>query len=277
MRTAVGIDIGGSSVKAALVLNGQVAATSTSDTYQSPTPARVHSAIQSALASLPLPANSATLPLGLCIPGLLTPDRTRIERSVNLPALQGIPIADLLDRPPTFLISDAVAAAADLQLGLSLPGRLFALALGTGVGAAVLDDAIPLRISGDGPGHFGQLDVSGGDPDAPLGPDGGRGSLEAYCGASHWPQSISPADCATQLRALAQALRIAHAIYRPQHIAILGGTALRIAPLRASLLHLVSTHLTGIARPVWQLHWASHAHHSAAGVARLAARAAITA
>ncbi|MBV9490447.1 MAG: MFS transporter, partial [Verrucomicrobia bacterium] len=55
------------------------------------------------------------------------------------------------------------------------------LALGTGVGAAVLDDGVPLRVDGDSPGHLGQIDVSL-DDRAPIGPDGGAGSLEGYLG-----------------------------------------------------------------------------------------------
>ncbi len=270
MNLAIGIDIGGSSVKAALLRDGLIASTGTSDRYEHPSASTVSAAVQQAIAQLHGPA---TCPIGLCLPGLLTADRKSIERSINLPALQGVPLHSLLGVPPTVVTSDAVAAAADLQLGRGLGGRLFALALGTGVGAAVLDDGLPLRISGDGPGHFGQLDVSGGDPAAPVGPDGGRGSLEAYCGAAAWPTLINESSCAMQLRALAQAIRIAHAIYRPAHVAILGGTALRTAVLKEALRAAVTTSLTSMARPGCTLNWAEHAHHSAAGAARLALRA----
>jgi len=40
-----------------------------------------------------------------------------------------------------------------------------------------------LHVSGESPGHFGQLDVSL-DGEAPVGPDGGAGSLEAYIGTA---------------------------------------------------------------------------------------------
>ena len=50
---------------------------------------------------------------------------------------------------------------------------------GTGVGASVVDgNGQFLHVSGETPGHFGQLDVSL-ETNAPIGPDGGKGSLEA--------------------------------------------------------------------------------------------------
>jgi hypothetical protein len=52
------------------------------------------------------------------------------------------------------------------------------------VGASVLDEGGKfLHVSGESPGHFGQLDVSL-ETDPPIGPDGGAGSLEAYIGTA---------------------------------------------------------------------------------------------
>src|SRR5207247_7611118 len=78
--------------------------------------------------------------------------------------------------------TDAVANAYDIYTTRQLRGRLLALALGTGVGAAVIDEGgVPLYVDGESPGHIGQVDCS--IEGAPvIGPDGGAGSLEGYIG-----------------------------------------------------------------------------------------------
>jgi predicted NBD/HSP70 family sugar kinase len=75
------------------------------------------------------------------------------------------------------------------------------------------------------------------------------------------------------LRALARAIRIAHAIYRPQHVVLAGGIGIRMAHLAEPLHALVSTHLSSIARPNWTLTCGDSDFHAARGAARLAANA----
>ena len=111
-----------------------------------------------------------------------------IVRCVNIPGLEGTDPTALVRRSlggipaPITRWTDAYAAGADARLTEGLEGRLLAISLGTGVGAAVIDDGCrQLVLHGQSSGHLGQMDVSLGE-DAPLGPDGGRGSLEAYIG-----------------------------------------------------------------------------------------------
>ena len=126
------------------------------------------------------------------------------------------------------------------------------LAIGAGVGAAVIDDATPLSVDGDSPGHFGQMDVSvEGEP--VVGPDGGAGGLEGYLSAGAlaarygaaegaWVATIKPSD--PPMRALVKAVRIAHAIYRPHHVCLTGGIGNRLAHLLPGLRRAVENELT---------------------------------
>src|SRR4029079_5842506 len=126
------------------------------------------------------------------------------------------------------ICSDSTANAYDLFAIHKLNGRLLSLALGTGIGSAVLDNGVPLMVHGESPGHIGQVDCSiEGDP--VIGPDGGAGSLEGYFGSPALVKRYGPDMAATlgrlgphdpPLEALARAIRICHAMYCPDHVAL---------------------------------------------------------
>ncbi|MCC6677537.1 MAG: ROK family protein [Phycisphaerales bacterium] len=281
--TALGIDIGGSSVKTALLRGEAVIATGQSPRYSGPDARAIAAAIA---AAIPSEARLSFPPpdVGVCAPGLYDPARRCITTSVNLPGLVGVDLRDLISqalaRPVTGLSvrTDAHAAAVDYWTLHPGPDRVLALSLGTGVGACVLDDGRPVRLTGPSSGHLGQMDVSVEGEPVPLGPDGGRGSLEGYIGlpaliARYGPDlrgAFAEPAPAAPLRALARAIRITHAVYRPQRTVLLGGVGLLLAPSLEVLRALVSKELTSLARPGWELACGDHAHHAAAGAARLA-------
>lgn len=284
---SLGIDIGGSAVKFALLDGEQLDWSAASDRYHRPDEAELRRVLAAALSGLP--AHARPLAIGICAPGLYDPAAGTITRSVNMPALVGVPLADLiLDALPassrgsaalTCVTSDAHAAGHDFARVHQMRQRLLAISLGTGVGAIVLDDGVPLRVTGAGSGHFGQLDVSvtGIDP-IPVGPDGGRGSLEGYIGAPalrarhgdplRWLQSLRGDE--PELHALARAIRIGHAIYRPSVVALLGGLGIRLAPHLRAIDRLVRDGLTSLAIADWRLAAGDSDHHAARGVADLA-------
>lgn len=287
---AVGIDIGGTSIKVAVMDDRREVWVGGSKTYARPDAGEVRAALADALDGSPLGSVVDPVPIGLCVPGILDVSGARVVRSANMPGLVGEDLQALLASamPATLrrcgalcVCSDAHAAAADFARLHGLRGRLLGVSLGTGVGAAVLDDGELLRVSGGSSGHFGQLDVSvpGIDP-IPVGPDGGRGGLEAYIGlpalrarhgdAAAWLASLVGAE--PELHALARALRIAHAIYRPDHIALLGGLGIRLAAVAESIRALVADRLTSVARDGWTLRCGSSDHHAARGAAWLAER-----
>jgi len=297
MSCTLGIDIGGTSIKAAMLENGIVHWESRSRSYSKPDRLELIAALHDLIAAAPTIARTPTT-IGLCAPGLLATDGQSIALAVNVPGLIGLRFDDLLRAAsirqhhpdasissPFRIVTDSFAAAFDYYHLHRIAGRLLAISIGTGVGACVLDDGKPLIVTGAGPGHLGQVDVSGIQPcdeSVPVGPDGGRGSLEAYIGLAalrvRYGEDIDAA--LTRLNpaeppclALVQALRIAHALYRPHSIVLLGGIGIRLAGILPELRAATASQLTSLARDGWSLHCGETDFHAARGAARLAAEA----
>jgi predicted NBD/HSP70 family sugar kinase len=223
--------------------------------------------------------------VGICVPGLMDPQRRAVSLSVNVPGLVDWPLDDLLRQgigpslPAAVILPDSGAAAYDIYTSRHLTGRLLVLVLGTGVGAAVMDPGGLLRVDGDSPGHLGQVDVSlEGQPI--IGPDGGAGSLEGYIGAAALRNrygenfaAVLPTlnISAPPLRALARIIRISHALYRPHDICLAGGIGNALRPHLPLIRELIDTDLTRIARQGWTLTCGDHDHHAALGIAKFAA------
>ena len=277
---SLGIDVGGTSVKAALfdTQTGEVLGRWNSGPYRRPDRAQLMEAVGEATSPAMAQQPGA---IGLCCPGVVDTATGKITRSVNLPGLEGYPAASLVrgESARIMHVTDAFAAAIDVYCSEGLEGRLLAVSLGTGVGAAVIDPGpVQLLLHGKSSGHFGQMDVSLSE-EAPIGPDGGRGSLEAYIGLpalvarfGQSPEHVSTglSACGEPVRALARALRIAHAIYKPTHIRLLGGVGMMLTACGDRLRGLVDANLTCVAHPGWSLGFAISPHHAACGAARLA-------
>jgi len=276
-QTTLGIDVGGTSVKMAAVREGQILWTAKLS-HNKPSAQDLLAVVRHASEGR---ANGISN-VGLCVPGILDERRERVTFSANVPALHELRLDELAEaatgQPPSMLriVNDTLATAWDISATRKLSGRMLVLALGTGVGACVLDEGVPLRVDGDSPGHVGQIDVSlEGEPI--IAPDGGAGGLEGYIGAAALRQRYGSGAVAARLkigdppiRALVRALRICHALYRPQHIILAGGIGFRLKHLLAEMREPINTHLTRIARADWTLSTADHDHHAAAGAARLA-------
>ena len=288
-RDSLGIDVGGSSVKPALLcvaatvqtpwkLSGKRKARPTTSPPRSNWRRRF---ARRSPVGFP-PAHAAVFVSRAC--GCRQPCRSIVGQSPRAQRLEprrsrsrrSRPIARALE-----VLTDAVANAYDLYAIHNLRGRLLSLALGTGVGAAVIDEGgIPLKVDGESPGHIGQVDCSIAGDDC-LGPDGGAGSLEGYIGTPalikrYGPdmaanlQRLGPNDA--PLKALARAIRICHGIYCPQHVALTGGLGNRMNHLLPVLRTLVDTNLTSIAKKNWSLLCGNDDFHAAKGAAKFAAR-----
>ncbi|MDB5304147.1 MAG: glkA1 [Phycisphaerales bacterium] len=277
-KTSLGIDIGGTAVKLAALCGGEVLWTAR-HAYRTAGPADLVGAVRAALVG----RDEQFAAAGLCVPGLLDERRERVVYAVNVPELNGVSLEELVAsavgrRLPVTVTNDSVAGGYDVYSTQKLGGRLLVLALGTGVGAAVLDDGVPLDVENGSPGHIGHCDVSL-ESEPAIGPDGGAGSLEAYIGASalrarYGPDAMSiasrigPND--PPVRALARAVRICHAIYRPHHVVLAGGLGIRLGHVLAALRGHVDRNLTALARPGWTLGIGTSDFHAASGAARLA-------
>jgi len=284
---SLGIDIGGSFVKAALVDGRATLAESQSGRYRRPSPDELAVAIRAAASATGAMARPFEV-VGLCAPGVLDSDGVTVRASVNVPALVGVRLDALVGRAldsmskAPVVCSDAHAAAFDVWSRTRRLGRLAGISIGTGVGMCVLDSGVPLRVSANSSGHLGQVDVSLDDAgeDVPVGPDGGRGSLEAYIGlpalekryGERAEQAIAAlTESDAPLRALARAVRIVHALYRPDEIVLLGGVGIRLRGVLPALQAMIGDELTSLARPGWTLMTGDSPFHAAVGAAKLAA------
>lgn len=275
---SLGIDIGGTSVKLAL-LEGNRISTNRSTEYSGPSADALIKVITAALPD----RSEAVEAVGLCVPGRLDPSRSHVVQSINLPGIENLPLSELVaravGRPCTPVIaSDAYAAAHDYWASHRPFGRLMAISIGTGVGASVLDEGRPLLVSGETPGHFGQFDVT-------LDSDAAPRTLESYIGANRLQAEYGPGIAGAiagfdkrsdPLRALARAIRIAHAIYRPDTVALLGYIGMQFESCRVELDAVTRFDLTSVAKPDWKLAFGSTPFHAAIGAARLAADRTIT-
>jgi glucokinase len=281
---SLGIDIGGTSVKlAATREGGDVLWTGRSEFYARPSTAELLDAMRAAAGGRTVRADVA----GLCVPGLLDKPRRTITLAVNVPGLVGVPLDELVARAfgagvigRIQIVNDAVAAGFDFVSRHQLHGRTLILAMGTGVGAAVLDDGVPLIVEGESPGHIGQLDVSI-DGDPPIGPDGGAGSLEGYLGmpalrARYGDELGAPFEHMSvsdpPVKALVRAIRICHAMYRPHHVVLLGGSGVRMGRLLPAIREAINDKLTSVARPNWQMLVGDDDFHAARGAATIASQ-----
>ena len=293
----LGIDIGGTSAKASLVnAHGTEVCCARGKRYDRPDRVGLLNAVgevvRKVIANGVGGGRGKFEGVGVCMPGAVDPHTKRVIASANVPGLIGLCAMDIVQGAlegdvqglRVEQVTDAYASGGDYYKSKGLTGRLLAISLGTGVGCAVIDDGcVQLRLHGRSSGHIGQMDVSLRD-DAPIGPDGGRGGLEAYIGLpallKRYGSEGDPREIFTKmkkgdepLRALARAIRIGHAIYRPMHIALLGGVGvgLGVAGLLAYLREEVACGLTNVAVSGWKMECAESDMHAARGAALCAA------
>lgn len=276
--TSLGIDVGGTSVKAAALSDGTITWTARSDPYHRPSFQQLAAAIAQAAAR----AGGAVDRIGLCVPGIPDASRQRIVYAANMPALHEVSLHELIQAsigasaPAPIVVNDANATGFDIYSTRKPTGRLLVIAIGAGVGASVIDDGKPLFVEGDSAGHVGQMDISiEGVP--VVGPDGGAGGLEGYIGASalrtyygsNPAGKIRPGDPA--FAAIVKLIRVCHAFYRPQHIVLAGGLGIRLGHLLSDLRKGIENRLTVLARKDWTIACGDSDFHAASGAARVAA------
>lgn len=166
---AVGIDVGGTSVKGVLLaVDGSILAV-----HRLPTPApdptgeqvaEVVAQVRDAL--LHIRPDGVDLPVGITVPGVVDEESGRVVLAVNL-GWTDLPIRDLLTRRlgTGFVLSHDVraGAVAEARTGAAagIGGVIAFVPIGTGVAAAVLVDGRPL-VCGGWAGEIGQLLITHG-------------------------------------------------------------------------------------------------------------------
>lgn len=175
----VGIDIGGTSVRASVVdARGTML-----DTLRAPTPSTT-AALEHCLDRLvtELRDRWSVAAVGLAIAGFLSPDCSTVRFAPHLPWLEAAVPGEMSARLgiPVFAEHDANSAAvAELHFGAAARGNnTLVLALGTGIGAGMLQDGRLYRGSFGVAPEFGHITVV---PDGRPCDCGKRGCWERYC------------------------------------------------------------------------------------------------
>lgn len=226
---AIGIDIGGQTIRAAVVReSGRIIAASKSATPSNGDPAALREAICRLISQLPPQPHTLAGSVGVAIPGRLAADGRTMSRAVNLPALEGVDVAALLEEAvgrPVALRSDVSMAGLAVWSSLPTPRpmRFVYLSLGTGVGGVAIIDGRLVDSHAGGPAQFGHLIVNTSESALPC-RCGARGCLEAYvCGAALGRQSPATGPEHSPARALAIGLQQLSHLWAPDVITIGGG------------------------------------------------------
>jgi polyphosphate glucokinase len=203
---AVGIDVGGSSIKCALVdLNTGGFA---SERFSTPTPA--HGSTETLLAALEtvlsnLPGDHA---VGLAFPSVIRSGIVRTAANLNK-AWIGKPLAALAAeklRRPVTAINDADAAGlAELHYGAArgVAGSVLLLTLGTGIGSALFVDGTLVPNT-----EFGHLEVAGREAELRA---SGRAKVDQHLTWDAWAEQLN------------LVLNELHALLWPDLIVLCGG------------------------------------------------------
>ncbi len=193
MSYYLGIDLGGTSIKAGVVDHqGRVVAKSSAATHGKDGPDAVLKDIAKLAATIVEQAKlkmDQIQAVGIGSPGPIDFENGRLASAPNLPAFRDVPIRDRIAAAtgrPAFLENDANAAAlAEYWIGAGQDPKirhLVALTLGTGIGGGVVVDGKIVHGGFGNAGEAGHLIVM---PNGRLCGCGQRGCIEAYASATH--------------------------------------------------------------------------------------------
>ncbi|HYE94018.1 MAG TPA: ROK family protein [Terriglobales bacterium] len=183
-RVALGIDLGGTTFKVAVVEpDGRVLASRVEATPIGLAPAAtvktVMAAARAVVAGLALEPRALS-GIGLGVPGALDVERGVVRSSPNLPGWHDVPVAalaaDAIDAPVAVEHDVRLAALAEARAGAGHGvARFVCVTVGTGIGAAIVLDGRLYRGASDAAGEIGHVRVR--DSGAPCG-CGRHGCLE---------------------------------------------------------------------------------------------------
>ena len=196
----IGIDIGGSSIKAALTDAGTRILARTrrptmADSDMERTVEQLHGCVEDLLAAHGSAGDAADIEgIGIGVPGAIDHARGLVFYPPNLPAWKEVPLAAMLAERwgvPVLLENDAnCAALGERHFGAGRSHAFFvALTLGTGVGAGIILDGRVYRGERGFAGEFGHVSI---DADGPECNCGNRGCIEAYLGIRYLMRDAIP-------------------------------------------------------------------------------------
>jgi glucokinase len=229
-RTALGIDIGGTSVRVGLVgSSGDIIAHREAPTPPDGDPALLSRLVADQVQRILPDGPDAEIAVGIAVPGIWNRETGVMERAVNLRLLEGRDIrqlfADALGRPVLVETDVNAAAWAQWRAFRPAPRRFVYVSIGTGVGGGVILEGEIVRHTHGGPGHLGHLVVDTA-ADAPVCRCGCRGCLEAFVSGPALTRAVHAEAESALVRAagaLAIGLQQLAVLYAPDVIALGGG------------------------------------------------------
>lgn len=195
MKHSIGIDLGGTDIKAGLVsATGEISCQVVRPTHVDAGPKAVASRIADATGAVLLKAEKQHITdiigIGLGAPGLIIAETGVVHFSPNFPGWTDIPLVDDVKKAlgsldfPVFMDNDVNAMTlGELRHGAGVGYQsLVALTLGTGVGGGVVIDGQVYHGSRNTAGELGHTIV---EPNGRYCGCGNQGCLEAYAGAKN--------------------------------------------------------------------------------------------
>lgn len=180
-NTAIGIDIGGTTIKSALVQDGAIVRRGgIIDTQECAGPGAIVDALVGVISELQTDARA----VGIGLPGIVDSVNGIVHELTNVPGWTDVPLRQILrDRTglPVTIENDANAMAyAEWRYGAAREAKhVICITLGTGVGGALILDGRLYRGANLGAGEIGHLSI---DYRGLPGPYGNAGGLEEYVG-----------------------------------------------------------------------------------------------
>ena len=195
MKYSIGIDLGGTDIKAGLVsatgeISCQVVLPTHVDAGPKAVASRIAGATREVLAKAEKQRSAGIIGIGLGAPGLIIAESGVVHFSPNFPGWTDIPLVDDVKRAlgsqdlPIFMDNDVNAMTlGELRHGAGVGYQsLVALTLGTGVGGGVVIDGQVYHGSRNTAGELGHTIV---EPNGRYCGCGNQGCLEAYAGAKN--------------------------------------------------------------------------------------------
>ena len=184
--TVLGIDIGGTNTKLGLVQSDGTIRLSTKipTNAQGTNPEAFFDRLFSAVDALHAAAGTGLLGIGVSAHGEVDRERRRPIIAGNTPALRNVDVRGTIEQRyglPVVMNNDLTAhALGEYYFGCGNGiERFMCMAIGTGLGAALIVDGKPLIIDGGNSGNTGLIILA---PDAPRNSNKIRGSAEGLCG-----------------------------------------------------------------------------------------------
>ncbi len=184
MPHAIGIDFGGTTIKSALVLDGQILERGALiDTQSCAGPDGIVESLVKVIESLRA-LEPRVCAVGIGLPGLIDSVNGIVHELTNVPGWLSVPLREILEKQtslPVTIENDANGMAyGEWKYGAARHGRhVVCITLGTGVGGALILDGRLFRGAQLGAGEIGHMSIDLHGVEGPYGNDGG---LEEYVG-----------------------------------------------------------------------------------------------